>query len=200
MNLRSPKLIFTSLALTSLFGCSGKVIRPSIDEVDLVPISAEIMINADIQSVWSAVGAGFDQISRYSYDVEKSYFDTETDEKIGSLRTSEMRNGKQLVVAITRWEEERLIEWEIVKPHVPILLAGISSYTLTAEGDQTKLRLDGGFKTRFFVPSVIAKFKFKGVIVSDLSGIKHLVESGEEVNEKNTKEIIGKYEDQVKFL
>lgn len=142
-------------------------------------LTAEILIDAPVATVWNVVGENFDEIMRYSSEVANSYFLHQVDGMIGSRRRSEMHNGRTLDVEITGWEDETRVQWEIVKPHIPILKSGVSSYTLIPHGSQTRLVLDGSFKTAFFLLNPIAKRRFKSIVADDLAGIKNLVENGE---------------------
>lgn len=110
-----------------------------------------------------------------------------------------MGGGRTLDVEITAWEDQKRIEWEIIKAHIPILKAGVSSYTLIPVETKTRLVLEGGFKTIFFLLTPIAKSKFKAVVTGDLAGIKHLVETGEQVKSETVAAIVKRYKDQVAF-
>ncbi len=107
------------------------------------PLRAEILIDASVAEVWDVVGENFDQIVRYSSEVANSYFLHQVDGMAGSQRRSEMHNGRTLDVEITDWEDKTRVQWEIVKPHIPVLKSGVSSFTLIPHGSQTRLVLDG---------------------------------------------------------
>jgi hypothetical protein len=162
-------------------------------------LNAEILLNAPVSEVWDVVGANFDKIMRYSTDVANSYYLRQADGMLGSRRRSEMHNGRTLDVEITAWEDEVHVQWEIVKPHIPILKSGVSRYILIAHGSQTRLVLDGYFKTMFFLLNPIAKMRFKSVVADDLAGIKHLVENGKTAHSENVNDTLAQYRKQVVF-
>ena len=179
-------------SLVIFAGCSST----QYDEYsNLSWIRESIYIDSNIETVWQIVGENFDQASKHMDSVEKSYYLEKHHNMTSSIRRSELVDGNFIDVKVKKYVPYTYIEWEMVETSVNILKQGVGSYTIVKENSGVRLIQHAGFQTYNGLTDSIAKSKFKSMFAGILAGIKFQVETGQQVPESKSKELVDTYRD-----
>jgi len=159
-------------------------------------VEAQVSIDASWEDVWSIVGENFDQSYKFNVDAQKTEYLKEVSGMVGSQRRTTNYKGKVIDVEIVKYDAENgSIEWTIFNMNAAPLKAGFSSYTLQRDGDnKIILTQKAGFRMKVALMNPIAKKKFTKLFKTELAGIKHLAETGENISIENRDEIVEKYD------
>jgi uncharacterized protein YndB with AHSA1/START domain len=167
-------------------------------------VKAEVNINAPIEKVWDIIGTKFDQNHWFILSADKAFYldEPKNGNMIGAKRRVVNAKGKVMDVEVTEFSTDKLhISWEIYNTNAAPIKAGYASYSLRENGQGgTILQQNAGFKMKIFFMDWVAKFKFTEMFKTDLSAIKHYVETGEKITVDNKEQIVKKYVDSVSLL
>jgi len=195
--MRSILIIFFTLFSA---GCTnGKMLLVSENEQkreDLTWIESSVIIKAPIGKVWEFAAEEFDQNSRFTPDVDKSYYLDKKQNMVGSIRTAITTSGDSFDVKILAYNiDNKFIEWELVR--ADSVETGVASYTLLDMGDSTKVIMKGGFRMQYFFMDWIAKMKYPDGFKGILAGMKLYLEKGIGLKEGDVEKVVADYGDQI---
>jgi len=104
----------------------------------MVTVTNETNVAAPAEAVW-AVLCDFDRLADWARDIHHSCRLTERSEGVGIERRVQV--GSNVVLErVTVWQPERTLAYEIVGLP-PLVGRAVNEWTLTAEGDRTRLAL-----------------------------------------------------------
>jgi len=205
--MKTLKYFLNPLALVAVVSSahSEPVARTSQNkelEKSMIKIYAQVQIDAPISTVWTVVGENFDQSSKFNVAATKTNYLKQSEKMVGSQRRTVNAKGKVIDVEIINYDPEtKFLKWEIFNQNVAPLEAGYSSYKLSSDGDGgTLLAQEAAFKMKYRIMHLIARRKMTPIFITELSAIKHLVETGESITPATKKTIVRQYKEAVRVL
>lgn len=171
-------------------------------EKSMIKISTQVQINAPVTAVWSVVGENFDQSSKFNVEAIETKYLKKSDKMVGSQRRTTNSKGKIIDVEVTNYDPEtKFVKWEIYNQNVAPLKAGYSSYKLSSDGKGgTLLSQEAAFQMKYRIMHLVARRKMTPIFTTELSAIKHLVETGESITPATKNTIVRRYQEAVKIL
>jgi hypothetical protein len=171
-------------------------------EKSMIRIHAQVQIDAPVAEVWPVVGKNFDQSAKFNVDAKETRYLKKTNQILGSQRRTTNAKGKVIDVEVVNYDPEaKFIKWEIYNQNVAPLDAGYSSYTLKSDGEGgTLLTQEAAFKMKYKIMHLVARRKMSPIFKTELSAIKHLVETGESITPTTKNEIVKRYHKAVRIL
>lgn len=154
-------------------------------------IARKVTVNAESQKVWEAL-ADFGSVSRLSPNIIKSFKTSEQSGGVGATRHCDFASmGAQVEERIVEWNEGESMKIDIYESkNMPMITNMKAEFALTPEGEKTIITgvFEYGMKGALgnLVNNISLKKMNEKAWVKFLAGIKHHVESGEDI-EKNTK-------------
>jgi len=153
-------------------------------------ISRQVLIKASPKKVWDAL-ADFGNVYKLSAGVTKSYLTSDQKSGVGATRHCDLVNmNAQLEERITEWDEGKSMKVDVYKATLPLVTGMKAGFKLIPQGDDTLLV--GGFQYKMknvigdLMNITFMKRMNKKAWTTFLAGVKHHVETGEEIT-KNTK-------------
>ena len=152
-------------------------------------ISNHVIINASKDKVWEAI-ADFGNIYKLSPNVAKSYSTTEKKQGVGAERHCDFTSmGVQVEERISEWNEGESMKIEIYQSkNMPMIKDIEAFFKVESQGDKTKLTGTFEYGMSNAIGNLLNSLSMKNMNkkgwVQFLAGIKHHVETGEEVDKK----------------
>ena len=154
-------------------------------------IARKVAINAPKQQVWEAI-ADFGNVSRLSPNIVKSYSTSDQNQGVGAMRHCDFAvMGAEVEERIVEWNEGESMKIDIYESkNMPMITGMEGTFHVETEGEMTVV--SGTFEYKMtniigdFMNWMSMKKMNEKAWVKFLAGIKHHVETGENV-EKDTK-------------
>ncbi len=153
----------------------------------MTTIKTDIRINAPKDEVWKVL-ADLGGIQSYNSAVKKSYYNTEAKEGIGAGRVCELAPMGEVEEKAIAWTDQESYTLD-VKPvdGNPPLKSAQASFVLKEDGNQTIVTMEMNYELKFgpigkLMDTLMMKPQFAKVVPNILLGLKHHIETGEEVD------------------
>jgi carbon monoxide dehydrogenase subunit G len=151
----------------------------------------EVRVEAPREKVWQAMAVDFGEAHRFIPIVPESHWiGSQTKGEVGAARacTVEMGRGRttQVREQITKMDTPKHLQWKGLDPQFPVREV-VSQAWLEAEGSATRLavQVDMSFRFPFSLFGAMMIRPIVDSTIKGLIGVKHYVETGEEVSAKN---------------
>ncbi|RMF77086.1 MAG: SRPBCC family protein [Chloroflexi bacterium] len=150
-------------------------------------ISDEIRINAPKARVWEVV-ADIGAVQRYHPAVAKSWYTTEQRDGVGACRHCDLLPMGTVEERITEWNEGESYTIEIYESSkTPPFDKAVAFISLHEDGEETVVRMEITYTMKFgplgaLMDALMVRKQFSKVVPNLLAGLKHHVETGEEVD------------------
>jgi len=154
-------------------------------------IARKVTVNAPSNQVWDAL-ADFGNVSRLSPNIIKSYKTSDQTGGLGATRHCDFAAmGAQVEERIVEWNEGESMKIDIYESkNMPMITGMKAEFTLNSEGETTIVTGVFEYSMSGVLGNLLNNISMKKMNekawVKFLAGIKHHIESGENV-EKNTK-------------
>jgi carbon monoxide dehydrogenase subunit G len=154
-------------------------------------LSNSVLINAPKAKVWEVL-ADIGNVSKLSKGVVKSYLTSDKKNGLDATRHCDLAQfGAQVEERITAWKEGESMTINIYeRKNLPLMVDVNGSFELKEEGDKTRLIGVFEYKMTNFIGTIMNTFVMKPANKkgwrSFLAGVKHHIETGEEIT-SNTK-------------
>lgn len=150
-------------------------------------ITRKVSINAPKEKVWKAL-ADFGNVQSLSPNIAKSYLTSEQKNGVGAKRHCDFESmGVQVEERIIEWNEGESLKIDIYETkNMPMITGMEAEFKVTEEGGQTFV--SGTFQYGMtnaiggFLNNIAMKKMNEKSWVAFIAGIKHHVETGEDVN------------------
>jgi len=160
----------------------------------MTQITSSIRINAPKDRVW-AVLADLGGIQRYNPMVKKSFYNTSEKHGVGAGRVCELLPMGQLEETAVKWSEGQSYTLE-VRPlkGMPPMKDVQATLSVSEDGDATVVDLDMSYSLKFgplgaLMDALMVRPQFSKAAPNIIKGLKHFVETGEEVTPQVIKRI-----------
>jgi hypothetical protein len=155
-------------------------------------VKSEIRINAEKQKVWETV-ANFGGIYQWNPGVKQSYSTSENNGGLGSSRHCDLETGNYLKERITDWQELQSFKLEIYESDTPIEYSEVT-FSVEQEDSQTLVIAMTTYKLKYgpigkLMDKMVVKKRIQQAFDSLLGGLRHHVETGEEVSLESFKDL-----------
>jgi len=156
----------------------------------ITTIARKVVINAPKQKVWEAI-ADFGNVSRLSPNIVESHSTSEQKQGVGAERHCDFAAmGAQVEERIVAWNEGESLKIDIYETkNMPMITDMEAEFSLETEGEGTEITGIFEYKMTSSLGNLINNLSMKKMNektwVKFIAGIKHHVETGENV-EKNT--------------
>lgn len=142
-------------------------------------------IGASEVRVWETLG-DFGNTYRWNPHVVESHSTTDAGNGVGAARRCHLGKGQWTEEEITGWEEGKRMELEIVNSNVPIKTAVVEFTSESISDDRTKITLEIDYRLKYgplgmLMDLVMVRRIYKKTMSDLLAGLKHSIETGEEV-------------------
>lgn len=153
----------------------------------MTQFSDEVRINAPKARVWEVL-ANIGSVQRYHPGVAKSWYTTEQREGVGACRHCDLLPMGTVEERIVEWNEGESYTIEIYEgSKTPPFNKAFAYISLRVDGDATVVRMTMEYTMKFgpigaLMDALIVRKQFEKVAPSLLAGLKHHVETGEEID------------------
>lgn len=154
-------------------------------------VQMTIVLEAPISQVWQLIGEGFEDTKWFNVAASTTYFLRGETAKVGSQRRTVGTDGTFIDVEIFRYSKaNHTVSWEIIDTDLAPISFGFSEYRLERMSAQkTRLIQISGFKMGNGLMDTAMRFRFPTILKTELSGIKHYVETGEKIEPKTARKL-----------
>lgn len=153
----------------------------------MTSFKTDIRINAPKSDVWKVL-ADLGGIQSYNAAVKKSYYSTDAKEGVGAGRVCELIPMGEVEEKAIAWNDQESYTLD-VKPvgGNPPLKRAEATLTVQEDGNQTLVTMEMEYEVKFgplgkLMDMMMMKPQFAKVVPNILLGLKHHVETGEEVD------------------
>ena len=157
-------------------------------------IRSEVAIHASKEKVWEVLGR-YGEIYRYAPSISKSRLTSSQQEGAGASRQCDLIPMGSTLERVTEWRTGEGYTFTIVGGQfVPPFRSNTASYELTQEGEMTIVTFKFDYQLKYGpIGKLMDKLMFgpqlsKG-LPRILTGLKHFVETGEEVDQEVSKRL-----------
>lgn len=150
-------------------------------------ITRKVVINAPKQKVWEAL-ADFGNVEHLSPNIAKSYLTSDQQNGIGTTRHCDFVSmGAQVEERIVEWKEGESMKIEIYESqNMPMITGMAAKFEVSDKGESTVVSGTFEYGMTNLIGSMINSLKMKKMNVNAwvkfVAGIKHHLETGENVS------------------
>jgi carbon monoxide dehydrogenase subunit G len=160
----------------------------------MTTFTSQVRINASRDKVWSVL-ADLGGIQNYNAAVSKSYYNTNEKEGVGAGRICELLPMGEVEETASQWNEGESYTLDVTPiKGMPPMKDIQAKFTTEADGDTTVVNMEMKYSMKFgpigaAMNAMMIKPQFSKVVPNILNGLKHFVETGEEVTPQVIKQI-----------
>lgn len=154
-------------------------------KIAVTRFSISTTINKNSEDVWETL-ADFGGTYRWNPAVVESHSTSDANGGLGAERRCDLGKGQWTEERITGWEDKRSVEISIVNSNVPISRAVVTLTMKSLDEEKTQVDLLIDYKLKFgpigvLMDLVMVRRMYRKTMVELLAGLKHHVETGEEI-------------------
>ncbi len=147
-------------------------------------LSKRIRINTPAEKVWEVL-ADFGGVAKWNPVVAHSVAITDANRGVGCERQCEVPGFGDVRERVTEWEEGRRLSYDLEGGAGPMKSLG-GEFSLSPAGDNTEVTMTLDFRVKFgpvgaLMDRFIVRRQMRKQMALTLAGLKHHVETGEEV-------------------
>jgi ligand-binding SRPBCC domain-containing protein len=160
----------------------------------MTTFTSQVRINAPKDKVWSVL-ADLGGIQRYNPAVSKSYYNTEETDGVGAGRVCELLPMGEVKETASQWKDGESYTLDVTPVKaMPPMKDVQAEFSVRADDDGTVVNLEMNYNMKFgpigaLMDAIMVKPQFSSVAPNILKGLKHFVETGEEVTPQVIKQI-----------
>lgn len=154
----------------------------------MTQVAGEVRINAPREQVWEAL-ADFGGIYKFNPTVPKSYSTSEANGGVGATRHCDLAvQGASIEERIVEWQEGEKYAIEIYDGQKsPPFKSAVAQISVAEDGNGSVVRGKLDYELKYgpigsLMDAVMVKSQFNNAWNGLFAGLKHYVETGEEVN------------------
>ncbi|NNF58062.1 MAG: SRPBCC family protein [Rhodothermaceae bacterium] len=148
----------------------------------LIHLTADVTLDVPLERAWEVVALGFGDVAQYNPAIAASEFTSEQRAGVGTGRLCHVAPKGFLKEQITRWENQRFFELEVVDTSFPMHTV-TSRFSFTPLGERTRVKQD--FWYRMKPPmgwlSGLMKKPMQKTLDEGLNGLAHYLDHGEKL-------------------
>ena len=146
-------------------------------------IAVEIEINASPEKVW-AVLADFNAVEKWSPSVRSAHGVSETDHGVGAVRGFDVPGFGNVEETVVDWKDGESLTFEVSS--VGPVKKTVMTWSVRKESGRTVARVRSEMHTKYgvfgaIIDKLVMRRMFKTRMGQTLLGLKHHVETGEEI-------------------
>jgi ribosome-associated toxin RatA of RatAB toxin-antitoxin module len=150
-----------------------------------------IEISASVDQVWQVI-ADFGSVEKWAPTVVQSRCSTEVERGVGAKRTLTTTTGQVTEELVTEWDEGHCFTFEISNGLASVVKILRETWTVehTPKGTVVVVVMDCNMKDgsiNSLLGSLVVERVLKKMLVQNLAGLKHHIETGELVTSKTAK-------------
>lgn len=151
----------------------------------MTSFSFDTVINAPQEQVWQVL-SDFGGTYHWNPSVIESHTTTDESGGVGAGRKCDLGNGQWTEEEITDWKDGELMQATIVNSNVPISTAVVTFNLIPNSDSSTRVKLHIDYKLKYgpvgvLMDLVMVRRMYRKTMSELLAGLKHHVETGEEI-------------------